>query len=140
MSNRTTDFDAPIQNEIALTSYIVGTGNVIPIGCLVQLDNSGNLRTLDATSTNKCVGRAVQGTDGTEAAGTVINVQEGDLFLALAGSAAPTQANLGADIYAASNFEIATTNTFPKAGKLVGLFTNYMGVSGAFVRCTLATT
>lgn len=134
------DFDSPIQNRSAVTSYIVNTSAVIYRGGLVQLNSSGKVVAATAGSALKIVGRACESTDGTEAAGTVINVEEGDIFLALAGSAVPVQATVGASVYAHSDYEISTTNTEGKAGTLLRLVTGPGGVSGAMVRCTLATT
>jgi len=140
MAALTADFDSPIQNVAAKTSYIAATGAVIYRGALLQLNASGLVVPAAAASALKIVGRAVQSLDGTEPAGTVINVEEGDIFLKLAGSATPVQATVGASVYANTDWEISTTNTEGKAGTLLRLVTGPNGVSGAMVRCTLATT
>lgn len=134
------DFDSPIQNQTAFTSYIAATGTVIYRGGLVQMNSSGLAVAATAGSALKIVGRSKSSLDGTEAAGTVIQVEEGDIFLAFAGSSAPVQATVGSPVYAHSDFEISTTNTEGKAGILVGLATGPTGLSGGMVRCTLATT
>jgi hypothetical protein len=135
----TADFDSPIQNKIATTQYIATTGAVIFRGGLLQLDSAGKVGPAVAGSALKIVGRAAQSLDGTEPAGTVVTAEEGDIFLKLNGSATPVQATVGASVYAATDFEIYTTNTAGKAGTLVRLAT-VNGVSGGYVRCTLANT
>lgn len=137
MAALTADFDSPIQNVRAQAQYTAATGTVLFTGGLVQLDGSGLAIAAINGSTNQIVGRATMSLDGTEPAGTIISVEEGDIFLNLAGASDPVQADVGSQVYAANDNAIDTVNTNAIAGILIRLATGPLGTSGAYVRCTL---
>lgn len=140
MSALTADFNSPAKNVRARQEYIAADAAVIFRGGLVQLDASGNATPASGSSVLKIVGRAVTSLDGTEPSGSKVIVEEGDVFLNLSGSAAPTQANVGLHVYAEDDNTVATTDTLANAGILVGLVNGPFGQAGALVRVTLEAT
>jgi hypothetical protein len=134
----TADFDAPIQNVRATTNPVAKTGAVIYAGSLVQIaDATGLAQGYDPDDGGKIVGRCGKALMGTEPAGTMVEVQEGDIFLAVDGTATPTVTNNGKHVYASDANTVRTTNTLPVAGIQLGLATSPLGVSGVMVRCTV---
>jgi hypothetical protein len=134
----TADFDAQIQNVRARTNLVAATGAVIYAGALVQInDVSGLAQQFVSTNGGKIMGRCGKSLDGTEPAGTMVEVVEGDIFLAVDGTATPTVTNNGCHVYAYDANTVRTTNTLPVAGIQLGLATSPLGVSGVMVRCTV---
>ena len=138
----TADFDSSIQNIRATVAYTAATSTVIYAGGLVQLNSSGLAVAAAEGSTYNIVGRATTALDGTEAAGSIVTVEEGDIYLDSdpVGNGVKQQ-HVGSAVYVRSDHEVAVT---AGSGAIVGyvtkLATGPYGASGAIVRCTLEAT
>lgn len=134
MSALTADFDSYIKNERANQAYVAATSAVIYRGGLVQLNPSGlaiPAAIILSGAIGKIVGRAVTSLDGTEAAGSTVTVEEGDVFLNTDGSV--VQTTVGAQVYAADDHTCSTSST---SAAICGIVTVIQD-SGAVVRSTL---
>lgn len=135
----TADFDSPIQNIRATVAYTAATGAVIYAGGLVQANASGLAVAATPANTLKVLGRAKTSLTGTEAAGAIIVVEEGDIYLDSdpAGNGV-LQAHIGSAVYLRSDHEIAVTaSTSSRVGYVTKVATGVFGASGAYVRCSL---
>lgn len=131
MANATADYNSSIRLQRGQSQYTVAAGQTFYAGCFVQLDNAGNLRVLDATSTNKIVGQFVRlSPDGLSA-----EVREGDVSCDNDATNAVVQGTVGAKVYAADDHSVSTLNTLPVLGILVG----FDAASKPIVRVTLET-
>jgi hypothetical protein len=113
--------------------YTVTTAAVIFVGSLVQEDTAGKIGIASGSSAHKILGRATRSTVATDAAGTVIDVEEGDMVLDLDPDNAPTATNIGSQVYATSDHEVGTSaGSAAKAGILLAL----VGTTQCRVRVT----
>jgi hypothetical protein len=135
MAALTADFDSYILNQRAQTERVVDAGDAVYIGSLLQLDATGSYVEAAASGvTRKIVGQAVKGAAAADTTDTKIPCREGDIFLNLAedGADKPVAADIGAQVYAASDNEITMRSTGnAKVGILIAIENG-----GAVVRCT----
>lgn len=142
MAALTADFNSNIQNQRALCSYpiLAATMATSPAyaGGFAQLDSLGNVAPAVVGSANVIVGQFAQAYKSNNPQ-TVLPVREGDVLCNLATLTPPTQANVGAVVYAYDDNSVTTTaGSSAKAGILISVgIEPTTGVSMARVRCTL---